>query len=289
MRHLHPQPSTSSPRTLLRALARTLGCLALAVGTAVALPATATATATADASAASATVVPPGPALSFAPHGTPATRVAEHARTTSGLKNTVETYNWAGYAASSTKYTEVSANWSEPSASCGSSTTYVVFWVGLDGFNSGSVEQTGTLIECYDGTPYQYAWYEMYPAAPVYWNVSVSPGDTITAEVTSDSSGNFALTLADSRGWNEATTASNSSLARSSAEVITEAPAGSGGILPLADYGTVTFNGATVDYGTLSSSNPTNIEMITTSGDAETTCSSLYNGGQSFNCTWLDS
>jgi hypothetical protein len=57
-------------------------------------------------------------------------------------------------------------------------------WVGIDGFASSTVEQTGTSSDCYYGQVYYYAWYEFYPANSVtISSITVHPGDTITAQV----------------------------------------------------------------------------------------------------------
>ncbi len=211
-----------------------------------------------------------------------------HAQGATDVKFATST-NWAGYAAHSTTYTSVTSTWVEPSASCGSSTTYASFWTGLDGYASGSVEQTGTLVECYGGTPYQFAWYEMYPAAPVYFNNTITAGDTMVSRVTATSSGAFTLYLADTtRGWSHTINQTNSSLARSSAEVIAEAPSSSSGVLPLANFGTVTFNSSTVNGGTLAASSPTSITMA--SGTiTKATVSAISSSGTSFSCTWRHS
>ena len=64
------------------------------------------------------------------------------------------------------------------------SAQYAAFWVGLDGYSSNSVEQTGTDSDCDGTTPDYYGWYEMYPANPVYFTNTVKPGDAISASVT---------------------------------------------------------------------------------------------------------
>jgi hypothetical protein len=275
MLHLEGNPPAHGGR---RRAAKILAALTLAVAGAwgAALP-----------EAGAATI--PGPAVDFAPHGahgTPAqltTASSSHPRTV--IKNAVSS-NWAGYASAATpKYTEVSSTWVEPSASCGSTTSYASFWTGLDGYDSGSVEQTGTLVYCYGGVAYQYAWYEMYPAAPVYYNVPIAAGDRMTATVTSTASGNFTLVLTDStRGWTETTTATNSSLARASAEIIAEAPSSSSGVLPLADFGGVTFTNSTVNSVALASASPINIEMA--SGSTVKVLCGGISGGGNFGCTW---
>jgi hypothetical protein len=73
-------------------------------------------------------------------------------RQASGLTPGTST-NWSGYADTGSNFTEVNGSWVEPSVTCsGTTTALVAFWVGLDGYTSDSVEQDGTLIECYEGT-----------------------------------------------------------------------------------------------------------------------------------------
>ena len=83
--------------------------------------------------------------------------------------------NWSGYAATGS-FTSVSAHWTEPTGHCTSATRYSSFWVGLDGFNSTTVEQTGSEVDCSGGSPVYYSWYEMYPAFPVNFSNTVRPG-----------------------------------------------------------------------------------------------------------------
>lgn len=234
------------------------------------------------AAAAPAALAAAAPSLDFAPHSA-AARL--HPGDANVIRNASST-NWAGYAAHSTKYTSVTSTWSEPSASCGSSTSFASFWVGLDGYASNSVEQTGTLVECSGGSPHQFAWYEMFPAAPVYFSNTLVAGDSMKATVSATSAGAFTLTLTDStRGWSHTIHQTNASLARSSAEVIAEAPSSSSGVLPLANFGTVTFRSAGVNGGTLGASNPTSITMVTSSGTVKASVSGI-SGGTSFSSTW---
>jgi hypothetical protein len=200
-----------------------------------------------------------------------------------GVRHTTSSTNWSGYAASGSTYTSVSTTFTQPSVNCSAGDGYSSFWVGLDGYSSSSVEQTGTEADCSGGVASYYAWYEMYPAYPVNYSNTVRPGDKIT-ETVKYASGTYTLTLADStRGWTKTTTKSESGLARSSAEVIVEAPY-SNGVLPLADFGKASFSGSTVNGSTLSSSNPVGINMVSSSGTTEDTVSSLSGG--SFSVTW---
>lgn len=231
--------------------------------------------------AAAATAFPTG--LDFNPY---AHGARLHAQSATDAKFATST-NWAGYAAHSTKYTSVTSTWREPSASCGSTTSYAAFWTGLDGYASNSVEQDGTLVQCSGGVAQQFSWYEMYPAAPVYFSNTLTAGDTIVSRVTSTSTGAFTLYLADTtRGWSHTINQTNSSLARSSAEVIAEAPSSSSGVLPLANFGTVTFNSCDVNGGTLAASGPTAITMVTSTGSTKVSVSAISSSGTSFSATW---
>ena len=90
-------------------------------------------------------------------------RVAGHASKIQGLTQ-VQSGNWSGYADTSTTFSTVTGSWTEPSVTCSGRTTQLAaFWVGIDGYSSSSVEQDGTLAECYLGSLYQYTWWEMYP------------------------------------------------------------------------------------------------------------------------------
>jgi hypothetical protein len=161
----------------------------------------------------------------------------------------------------------------------GTGTSYSSFWVGIDGYSSKTVEQIGTDSDIISGVPTYTAWYEMYPKYPVNLALAIKPGDTITAEVKY-TGGKFTLTITDvTTGESFTTTQKSSSAARSSAEWIVEAP-WSSGVLPLANFGKVTFTGcsATVNgyTGSISSSSWQSdaINMVTSSGTLKTETSS---------------
>ncbi|HEX4062943.1 MAG TPA: G1 family glutamic endopeptidase [Streptosporangiaceae bacterium] len=207
-----------------------------------------------------------------------------------GIRNESQSSNWSGYAAtgSAGSFTSVSSSWTEPSANCGDGgTEYAAFWVGLDGYNSDSVEQTGTDSDCSGGSPDYYGWYEMYPANPVYYNNPVSPGDSMSASV-SVSGDAYTLVLTDnSEGWTQTQNISESGLSDSSAEVITEAPCclSSGNPLPLADFGTVNYGGSSANGQSMANYGPDQIIMVGASGDQLDNTSSMDGSGD-FSNTW---
>ena len=171
----------------------------------------------------------------------------------SGSQAPTVSLNWSGYAATSKKgFTYVHTSFVQPAITCpGIADQWTSDWAGLDGYNTGTVEQDGTFAHCGGSgntTPKYEAWYEMYPANSV--NVfAVHAGDIIDASV-SYASGNFSLTVSDlSTGKTSTTTATCASCARASAEWIIERPelcnnAGTKCFLTeLADFGTSTMSG----------------------------------------------
>lgn len=111
----------------------------------------------------------------------------------------------------------------QPAASCslkGRQVALAAFWVGLDGYNDKTVEQTGTEADCEGKTPVYYAWYELYPERLFLIEGDVEPGDEIHAEVTQTK-----LRLQDAtQGWTAEETYSPGTLEFASAEWIAEAP-----------------------------------------------------------------
>ena len=189
---------------------------------------------------------------------------------------TASSANWAGYvvggSSSATQYKSVSGSWVAPTVKCTSGQGYSSFWVGLGGSGSSSdsssmsdprhpaparaslrhsLEQAGTEADCNaDGSAAYSAWYELVPSPPVKVGMTVHPGDHITSKVTVDgSSVTIQLTNATTGGSFEKTLpVSNPDV--SSAEWIAEAPSTcQQGLsnctpLPLADFGTAQFSGA---------------------------------------------
>jgi hypothetical protein len=200
------------------------------------------------------------------------------------ISNSTST-NWAGYAVTGGTYKTVTSSWVQPAVTC-SGTAYSSFWVGIDGDTSGTVEQTGTESDCNGSTPVYSSWYEMYPKFPVNYPDPVSPGDHFTATVATDGKGSFTLTLSNTtRGWTESVAKRLKSARLASAEVIAEAPSSSGGVLPLANFGTASFSGSQVNGSALTSTTP-GIDPITMQSGSTVKAqpSSISNGA--FSVTW---
>ncbi len=144
-------------------------------------------------------------------------------------ENGVTSVNWGGYAASepANSVTSVEGSWVVPTVTCtGTQTTYAAFWVGIDGYTSKTVEQTGTDSDCSLGHAKYYAWYEFYPkASKTIGTMTVHPGDVIVASVVWNSGQTFTVNIKDSTtGKTFSTSSAVSGAQRSSAEFIAESP-----------------------------------------------------------------
>jgi Peptidase A4 family len=219
--------------------------------------------------------------------------------------------NWSGYAVSGTNITDVKGSWIVPAATCSESSTprrgrnrgqYSSFWVGIDGFSSNTVEQTGTDSDCAGGMPVYYAWFEFYPR-PMYIveSLTISPGDIISAEVRySASTGRFTVSMTDqTTGQSFSTSSIVSGAQLTSAEWITEAPSSTSGVLPLADFGLAYFGSDFTGVGMTSDATVNGITgsiasfgsaadsiTMTLNGAEEAVPSNLSSDGTSFTVTW---
>jgi len=220
-------------------------------------------------------------------------RVSGHALRIKGL-NQVQSTNWSGYAddnSAGNTYSTVAGSWTEPSVSCSRQASLAAFWAGIDGYSSGSVEQDGTLAECYLGHAYYFSWWEMYPTNAIQVvGESVSPGDSITASVVRSGT-SYTLKVTDStHSANSFTTTQTcSNCANSSAEWIAEAPSGSNGVYPLSNFHTWTETGASVTSGStgvISSFPDDEITMVDSSGLVKAQPGALNSSGNGFTVTW---
>jgi Peptidase A4 family len=215
--------------------------------------------------------------------------------------------NWSGYAVhkSGVTFRKVAAAWKQPAAICTPGyARYSASWVGLGGYgaNSDALEQIGTEADCgASGALRSSAWYELVPAPSAKIRMTVKPGDSMNASVTVVGH-RVTLDLADrTRHTSFSKTVNDSVIDVTSAEWIVEAPSEcftneQCRPLPLADFGTLAFTGATATTtsgrsGSISSRfwNATKITLspsgrtyVVYGAEAEATPSLLRNAGMSF-------
>jgi hypothetical protein len=219
-------------------------------------------------------------------------------------ESSVSSENWSGYAVTGSSFTVALGSWVIPSVNCSKTPgTYSSFWVGIDGYSSSTVEQTGTDSDCSGSSARYYAWYEFYPHPSfVISGLTVSPGNKMSASVTYSGS-QFTVKITNTttgKSFSKSSTVSGAR--RTSAEWIAEAPCctRSGGILPLADFGTVDFGqnytgvSKTNDATDGSISGPISqfgssvfsITMVSSGGATEAVPSGLSSDGTSFDVVW---
>jgi hypothetical protein len=152
---------------------------------------------------------------------------ASHRAAVYGPLSKLALSNWGGYVADGTPgaFTVASAHWRVATVTCNSTSNLYAPWVGIDGDGDTTVEQIGVQTDCSSGIPVSTAWYEFYPAPPVYFSNAVSAGDSISASVTY-AAGQITLKIHDrTRNWSHWV---SQVLApqRLSAEAVIEAPGG---------------------------------------------------------------
>jgi Peptidase A4 family len=233
--------------------------------------------------------------------------------------------NWAGYVVSGKDFSSVSGSWVVPTAGSDAE-GYSAFWVGLGGSNDNSqgLEQIGTDSDYANGNASYYAWYELLPDASVKLDLPIHAGDQVSATVTANGT-EVTISLSDqTTGKSVTKSLQDNDVDTSSAEWIAEAPSGSSGfggsgdVLPLADFGTVTFTDAAATAGghtgSISDSqwdaervqlaaSPTGMQVnsapsafgtvprpaTVSASSAEATTSPLSSDGSSFSVTWHSS
>jgi hypothetical protein len=157
---------------------------------------------------------------------------------------------WAGYAVTqegtSPGVMAVFGTWTQPAVTCPTPDAQVSIWVGLDGFNNGTVEQIGSAAVCTDGKPSYVLWKEMYPLDPVGL-MNIDAGDSITAGVGySPGADSYTLSINDNtkrRGSSSIEKCPSGSVCNhASVEWVAEAPGRKDMTrYPLANYGSVNF------------------------------------------------
>jgi hypothetical protein len=238
------------------------------------------------------------------------------AQTTNAVESTTSN-NWAGYVDTGTTFSSVSGTWVVPTAKSDSE-GYSATWVGLGGADSSSsaLEQAGTESDYVNGKATYSAWYELVPKAPVTLKLSVHPGDRVSATV-SVSGTRVTVTMSDlTTGKTVTKVLHMSDPDTSSAEWIAEAPLAETGdgafqVLLLADFGKVSFTGASATATGHSGSitdpawTAEKVDMASMTGGyggygfhgrgdaalaaAGATTSSLSRSGSRFSVTWSDS
>ncbi|KAB5566286.1 acid proteinase [Coniochaeta sp. 2T2.1] len=183
--------------------------------------------------------------------------IEEGALATEGISNETQvsySNNWAGAVLIGSGYKTVTGTFvvptpKRPSGSSSSTTYSASAWVGIDGDTCQSaILQTGIDFNIRGSTVSFDAWYEWFPDY-AYTGFTVSAGNTIklTATATSTTAGSVTITnVSTGKTVTHSFTGQSGALCRTNAEWIVEDFEQNGSLVPLANFGTVTFTSASV-------------------------------------------
>jgi hypothetical protein len=178
------------------------------------------------------------------PQGTPGAAPTPVAPVAPGAAG--QSRNWAGYAATGGSFTAVSGTWAVPTVSAGRTPAADATWVGIGGIRARDLIQAGTDATVQSGQVRYTAWVELLPQASQPVPLAVGAGDTVNVSITQQTDETWQIRIRNTttgQSYEKIVTYQSS---RSSAEWIEESPvAGRRTLLPLDNFGTVKFTGAT--------------------------------------------
>ncbi|HXX88835.1 MAG TPA: G1 family glutamic endopeptidase [Acidimicrobiales bacterium] len=158
--------------------------------------------------------------------------------------------NWSGYALTGHHIASVGGQWNVPAIVPSQSPTYSATWVGIDGYDNGSLIQAGTEQDSANGSNHFTAWWTT--AAQNFTEqqipLSVAVGDTMKVEIAEHGSA-WEVDATDAGYWSYSVWITGFSTPGDSAEWIMEAPCVNGRTATLSTYTPITFDDATVDGG----------------------------------------
>jgi hypothetical protein len=163
-----------------------------------------------------------------------------------------ESSNWSGYAVSAPTgtYTQAAGSWTVPAVIAppnhpNRARQFSSTWVGIDGFNDGTLIQAGTEQDWADGSPFYQAWWEILPAAETpITTMTIQPGDKMTVTITQGTSNSWTIVVSDATTGQSFSTTKTYKGDLSSVEWIQERPTVGRRLAKLADDGTVDFDQA---------------------------------------------
>jgi hypothetical protein len=151
--------------------------------------------------------------------------------------------NWSGYSVTGGKYTSVTGTWTVPTVTAaiqGADAT----WVGVGGIDASDLIQAGTQATVSGGEVAYEAWTEMLPASSRPVSLSVSAGDSVTVTITQKAAVDWTIQIKNNTTGQAYNTSVKYTSSNSSAEWVQEAPSAGRGMIPLDDFGTLRFSGA---------------------------------------------
>lgn len=201
------------------------------------------------------TTVPSSSVSSLKPTSasSPPSSTGQMTTVTTGYSST----NWSGYMATTGSFSAVSGSWVVPQATgSGSSMSGDAAWIGIGGVTTSDLIQVGTATTISSaGKATTSFFYEMLPAAAnIVTGITIRAGDAVHASLTG--SGNqWTILITDVTTGQSFTQPVTYASSLSSAEWIEEDPSyANGQLMPLDNFGTISFSAATTTIGGVSTS-----------------------------------
>jgi hypothetical protein len=199
--------------------------------------------------------------------------------------------NWSGYMALVGPFTAVSGTWAVPQPVNSGAGGVGATWVGIGGVSSNDLIQAGTSDTVVKGQDRFESWIEVLPQASQQVPLAVAPGDSVTVSIDEQGAGTgmWQMTMTNNTSGQSYQTTVSYTSSHSSAEWIQEAPTGSTGVLPLDNFGSVSFTASTTTANDeprdLTQANARPVTMVNSNNEALAVPSSIGDDGASFTVT----
>ena len=213
---------------------------------------------------------------------------ADSGRPATAAANVSTSSNWSGYSVSGGNFTSVTGTWTVPTVAT-TTTGADATWVGIGGITSNDLIQAGTEATVSRGEVTYNAWIEMLPASSKPVSLSVNAGDSVTVSITQKVGLDWLISMKNNTTGGAYSTTVQYRSSNSSAEWVQEAPSVNRGTVPLDDFGTLTFKGASAvrdgNRQALNALGPQGITMINGARQALAVPSGIASDGMSFSVT----
>ena len=153
--------------------------------------------------------------------------------------------NWSGYAARGGTFTSVSATWTIPQLALDGPFGADATWIGIGGLRSHDLIQAGTQ-QAVSGTGIvtYHAWIETLPDISHPVPLTVLPGESVSISIDQQSGDTWLISFTNLTSGQTLQRTLPYASTVSSAEWIEEAPFSRRRVLPISQFGTLTFTSA---------------------------------------------
>jgi hypothetical protein len=153
--------------------------------------------------------------------------------------------NWAGYAARGGHFSSVSGTWTVPEIPLDAPFGADAAWVGIGGLRTRDLIQAGTqqIVTGTGSVTYQ-AWYEKLPDVSHPVPLTVLPGHTVSVSIDLQAPDTWLISLTNVTTGQMLQRTETYESSHSSAEWIQEAPFARRRVLPLSEFGSISFSAA---------------------------------------------